>query len=377
MIISQFHSLKPPFETLQKDTLDWLLAAHCQAEKVKGKSEEELISFHQALKEKIWHVGCKPDLPEQRGIEKRGHVLKDFLHENWEAMEIYNLSHSPHGQSLSARSECFAKIVDSIFETYYPENTSPPQNLIHVSCTGYVAPSGAQKIVSKRNWGGQTTVTHAYHMGCYGALAGIRIGLGLAPTDIVHTEICTLHSNPSLHHLDQLVSQSLFADGFIKYTLSQTNSLPHLKILGLLEEILPDSTHAMSWNLADWGFQMSLSRELPVLITRALKEYLKRLAAKCHISYESLVKDSLFAVHPGGPKILTYIQDLLNLSDSQMHYSFEILKNFGNMSSATLPHVWQKILEDSNVSDKIQIVSLAFGPGLTISGAMMVKSCGS
>ena len=101
--------------------------------------------------------------------------------------------------------------------------------------------------------------------------------------DIIHTEVCSIHSNPSLHQDDQLVSQSLFADGFMKYGLSEETSSPHLKILAVHEEIIPDSINSMTWNVVDWGNQIYLAKEVPVLIARALKGYLKTLCEKARL----------------------------------------------------------------------------------------------
>lgn len=363
MLLTNFQSIRPPYETKQEEGLAWFAEAH-----VKSKGE----SFRQTIEEKLWHVGCKP-----HQIEKRGHVLTDFLHQNWEEMQIYRLHESPVGQNLSARMKVFDESVDQIFSQYYPADASPPHDLIHVSCTGYVSPSGAQKIVSKNGWGQITTVTHAYHMGCYASLPAIRMGsgfLGSSPakerTDVVHTEICCLHSNPSLHALDQLVCQSLFGDGFMKYSLVKQCEAPHLKIESLREEIIPQSMQSMTWNVAEWGFQMSLAKEIAVLISRSLKGYLARL-------YPKDLGKAVFAIHPGGPKILNHIQELLGLSESQMRHSFAVLKEYGNMSSATLPHIWQRMLQDPEIPDQTPIISLAFGPGLTIAGAWMEKICGS
>jgi predicted naringenin-chalcone synthase len=294
-------------------------------------------------------------------------------------MAVYRLHEAPSGKDLSTRTQIFQQEVDRLFEQYYPENATAPDDLIHVTCTGYVSPSGAQKIVSKRGWGQYTTVTHAYHMGCYGSIPAMRMGSGFLQSakekqrvDIVHTEICCLHTNPSRHGIDQLVSQSLFADGFMKYSATRETDLPHLKVLAVQEEIIPDSVQAMTWNVGEWGFQMSLAKEVPVLITRHLPAYLNRLYTKAGVQTAPL-----FAVHPGGPKILLYIQELLSLTDHQMSYSLQILKEFGNMSSATLPHIWQRILEDPQVAEGTPIVCLAFGPGLTIAGAVLEKSCGN
>ncbi len=140
----------------------------------------------------------------------------------------------PQGQGTAARSKLFDEIVSAYFETEYANEQVAPSELIHVTCTGYVAPSGAQRVVASKGWGNLTRVTHAYHMGCYAAFPAIRmaagqLGLaaGLAATgtppraDIVHTELCTLHLDPSDHSAEQCVVQSLFADGFIRYSVRE------------------------------------------------------------------------------------------------------------------------------------------------------------
>lgn len=356
MYLVDFQIIRPRYETLQEETFDWFVDAHVKAENNESRREE--------IRQKFWHVGCKPDR-----IAKRGHVLSDFLHRNWEDMRIYRLDERPEGLDLGARTRVFQEEVEMIFEQYYPQGSLSPDHLIHVSCTGYASPSGAQKIVSKRNWGEKTMVTHAYHMGCYGSIPAIRIAKGFQSpqTDIVHTEICSLHSNPAKHEIDQLVSQSLFADGFIKYSIVQSSKAPRMKIHQVKEEIIPNSLHAMTWNVVEWGFQMSLSKEVAVLITRALPKYLERL---------EVPSNALYAVHPGGPKILDYVQKALQLKDEQIAHSSQILKEYGNMSSATLPHIWERMLSDPNVPDQTPIVSLAFGPGLNIAGSRMEKQCG-
>ncbi len=374
--LSHFHSIRPPYEMKQEDTFDWFIEAHTVSEKTKGLRDEELALFRENLQDRLRHVGAKSDQ-----IATRGHILADFLHRDWDRMEIYKLTKFPAGENLSIRLKYFDAFVDTVFDSYYPAGTAPPDDLIHVTCTGYLSPSGAQKLVSKRNWGAITTVTHAYHMGCYGAFPAIRMGRGFLKNgkhkiDIIHTEVCSIHSNPSLHQNDQLVSQSLFADGFMKYGLSEETSSPRLKILAVHEEIIPDSIYSMTWNVVDWGNQIYLAKEVPVLIARALKGYLKTLCEKARLP-EPILQRALFAIHPGGPKILQQIQERLGLSDAQMSYSFRIMKHYGNMSSATLPHIWELILADPEAEDRSLLVSLAFGPGLSISGSIMEKSCGS
>ena len=81
----------------------------------------------------------------------------------------------------------------------------------------------------------------------------------------------------------------------------------------------------------------------------------------------------VFAIHPGGPKIIDFIQRQLQLEDEQVEVSREILYRFGNMSSATLPYMWSELIERDSVPAGTLILSLAFGPGLTAAAAVFEK----
>ncbi len=78
-------------------------------------------------------------------------------------------------------------------------------------------------------------------------------------------------------------------------------------------------------------------------------------------------------MHPGGPRIIDRVREVLELTDAQVQTSRDVLFDCGNMSSATLPHIWQRLLEDRAVARGTPIVSLAFGPGLTMCGALLEK----
>ncbi|HSX12156.1 MAG TPA: 3-oxoacyl-[acyl-carrier-protein] synthase III C-terminal domain-containing protein, partial [Rhabdochlamydiaceae bacterium] len=164
-----------------------------------------------------------------------------------------------------------------------------------------------------------------------------------------------------------------FADGFIKYTVNkEPRHSPYLKVLALHESIVSESTASMTWNTKESGFHLTIAKEVPVLIARGIENYLMLLAKKANVTIEKL-KNAHFAIHPGGPKIIELVAKQLGLTAEQISHSKEILLSYGNMSSATLPHVWEKLLNDKSVQSEELIVSLAFGPGLTISGALFMK----
>ena len=196
--------------------------------------------------------------------------------------------------------------------------------------------------------------------------------------DLIHTELCTLHFNPLNHSPEQLVVQSLFADGHIRYSMRLAEAQEDItqaafEILAVREESVPDSLNDMTWVLSEFGFRMTLSREVPNKIAAALPTFLERLFANGGEHFVEAKQQTVFAIHPGGPRIIDSVQELLELNDSQTLHSRAVLFERGNMSSATLPHIWTKILEAKEVPPNTLIASLAFGPGLTIAGGLFRK----
>jgi predicted naringenin-chalcone synthase len=129
----------------------------------------------------------------------------------------------------------------------------------------------------------------------------------------------------------------------------------------------------MTWELSEWGFRMTLARDVPEKIAAALPGFLARMFAQADEDYESARAETLFAVHPGGPRIIDAVQGLLELSAEQTAASRALLYERGNMSSATLPHVWARVLETRTIKADTLVASLAFGPGLTIAGTLFRK----
>jgi predicted naringenin-chalcone synthase len=140
----------------------------------------------------------------------------------------------------------------------------------------------------------------------------------------------------------------------------------------LLEETVPDSADAMVWTCSDHGMQMTLARDVPERVGRHLRDFVRRLVERAGIGQDELHR-ALYAVHPGGPRILDGVRDALEIGEEKLSFSRELLHERGNLSSATLPHVWMQIAESDRVGAGSPVVSLAFGPGLTLSGAVMQK----
>ena len=129
----------------------------------------------------------------------------------------------------------------------------------------------------------------------------------------------------------------------------------------------------MSWCSSDRAMRMTLARDVPERIAGVLSGFLEKLHADAGLSFARERAGAFFAVHPGGPRILDTVLARLELREAQIAASRTVLFEMGNMSSATIPHVWKKLLHDPDVATGSLVVSLAFGPGLTCAGALLRK----
>jgi predicted naringenin-chalcone synthase len=379
--LGQFKKVRPKFEKSQEDAIEWLASAHVAAEKFGGNREGGREWNVETVKKLIARFGCSPDR-----IASRGHELGDFSHTQWDEMRIFRLNEKAGGLEMASRQAAFDELVRNKCDELFAPSEPLEQDLIHVTCTGYLSPSPLQRFVAENGHAAKTRVLHAYHMGCYASLPASRMAAGLAlqsggfgsshtkgGVDVVHTELCTLHFNPQDHSPEQLVVQSLFADGFIRYKVAAepVGLGGCFKILAMDEIQVPQSAEAMTWMPVSWGMSMTLAREVPQLIASSLRGFVSQLFSRAGLTEAEALPGLVYAVHPGGPKIIDHVQALLEIPEDKVGASREVLRQFGNMSSATLPHVWQSVIDrPMEYPNGTRVLSLAFGPGLTIAGSL-------
>ena len=314
-------------------------------------------------------------------------VLTPPKHEH---LQIFSGPDDTKGADLKQRHANYGKIVGDCLEGMYGAIEDAPDDLIHVTCSGYLAPSPVERMVARREWF-DTTVTHSYHMGCYGAFPAIKMAHGFLASsqtgatppkqvvDIVHTELLSNHHNIEDFAIENIITMTLFADGFIKYSVcsgdhARQHGLPGLRILAFHEHLLPDSADDMTWVPAAHQFQMTLSVMVPVVIKRHVYAFVTGLVRRAGMDFENDKERLMFAIHPGGPKIIEHIQEELGLRDHQVAISKSVFRENGNMSSATVPHIMKGILEEPDIASGTRIVCLGFGPGLTVTGLVLEKT---
>ena len=265
--------------------------------------------------------------------------------------------------------------------------TSPDiTHLVTVSCTGFFNPGPDYKIVRALGLNPAVQRYHLGFMGCYAAFPALRAAKSFCEADpnavvlVVCAELCSLHVRTS-NDPDTIMGSALFADGAAAaiVTAREVPDEPALLQLDHFETVLtPVGEESMAWNIGDEGFEMVLGNYVPHIIDDhiigALEPLLSRESSLQGLPYRDIRH---WAIHPGGRSILDKVQSRLELSDEQLVPARETLRNYGNMSSATVLFVLRHILDlppaavDADGGERI--CSMAFGPGLTVETALFTK----
>ncbi|MBV9333767.1 MAG: type III polyketide synthase [Candidatus Eremiobacteraeota bacterium] len=367
----------------------FMTLAQCAAQGITDASERQRVA--QTLQDRMARYGTSSEYIARRQVSvlTSCFVKHDPQNDNEAIRRIGDLR-NPTGETLDARMNLFEEVACGVFERVYPGgNAAPPDDIVHVSCSGYVSPSPVQTFLSRRGWL-NVGVTHSYHMGCYGAFPAIRTAAGLVGSsyvslprrkrrvDLVHTEFLSLHFDLLGDEPDNFVTSTLFADGFIKYSASPLPEFAKrrasgLKILAIDEHILPDSLPEMTLRPGPLQFDMSLSKRVPFMIRDSIADFVRSICGHVGLDFEREKAAMIFAIHPGGPAILNQIRGRLGIEESAVAMSRKVLYEHGNMASATAPHIWKLILESPEIPAGSKILSMAFGPGLTVIGALFEK----
>ncbi len=309
-------------------------------------------------------------LYRKSGIETRHSVLLDFEKENPSDFTFFpaNQELKPFPRTKS-RMEVFTKSAPKLaFEAskkcldQATTNAGEITHLILVSCTGMVAPGVELELMSLLGLPDTVERYCIHFMGCYAAFTGIKLADKILKAEphakvlMVSVELCTLHFQKEYVE-DNILANSLFGDGAAAALLENSNK--GLKIKSYMSQVIREGEKDMAWGIGDFGFEMKLSKYIPSLLDGGIQQLRELFEKRFKVS-----QIQNFAIHPGGKQILSKVQEAFGLSPKVNFHALEVLKNFGNMSSATILFVLEKMLHDPLVNG--DILSLGFGPGLTL-----------
>ncbi|MCB0078191.1 MAG: type III polyketide synthase [Anaerolineales bacterium] len=271
-----------------------------------------------------------------------------------------------------ALGRAFAAIDDYAVRSGQPPDAllASITHLVIVSCTGFLAP-GLDFVMAER-LGLPSTIgrTVVGFMGCAASFNGLRTaqqivaGQPHARVLMISTELCSLHLQPGTRR-DDLVSNSIFADGSAAVIVGQPDDQPgdYLLLDSFHTDMKPNTQDQMTWQIRDHGFVLSLSPRIPDHLADVAPLVLRAVTHEW---------PEFWAIHPGGRSIVDGIQEVFALSDEDVAATRAVLRDYGNMSSATilfvLAETWRRL---ATAARSATGVAMAFGPGLTVEMARL------
>jgi prepilin-type processing-associated H-X9-DG protein len=316
------------------------------------------------------------------GIETRSSVLSDYGREIGFEFFTDNELVEPF-PSTRQRMEVFKKhaldlslaAVNKCIEKIPSLEKKEITHLVVVSCTGMYAPGLDIDLVNALGLNSSISRTCINFMGCYAAFNALKLADLFCSNEknakvlMVCTELCTIHFQKE-NTENNMLANALFADGSAALLVeAQPRKGINLKPIAFHCDLATEGEQDMAWTVGDWGFEMKLSTYVPEVIRSGIKKLTVSLLERIS---QNLSNVSYFAIHPGGKKILEVIEQELNISKDSNHHAYEVLKQYGNMSSPTVLFVLNEICKQ--LSDKDQnknILSFAFGPGLTMESMLL------
>jgi predicted naringenin-chalcone synthase len=292
---------------------------------------------------------------EHRRIAIEVGAFYDRARSTGERMEAYQpLATALGSQALGAAlAEC--------------EDAAPPTDLLTISCTGYSAPGLEVQVARALGLPGDVRRLAIGHMGCYGAMVGLRQAMALARAQqarvaVLSVELTSLHFAAATD-LEVLTSFALFGDAAAAALIGMGGDDDGPALVDAYCMADYASADQMSWTIGDHGFVMGLSPRVPVTLRRHVSAAVARLLAPHGLAPGDVAH---WIIHPGGPSILQAVQGRLELSEAQMRPNWEVLAEYGNCSSATVLLILDRLLRAGCPRPGDWGVMMAFGPGLTL-----------
>lgn len=321
------------------------------------------------------------------GIEKRHSVIDDWGGGEGEGLFFdadENLLPTPDTRTRNEvytreAGRHFVDLARSVVEAAPGFQAEDVTHVVTISCTGFFAPGPDYQVVRALGLPGSTRRYHVGFMGCYAAFQGLRMAEAFCRSDpdavvlVLSVELCTLHLRFT-ENTDDLIAGAVFADGgggalvSARDPVERDGAPPALLLEAFHSELIPEGEGDMAWTVGNQGFQMKLSTYVPELIQANVGGVVEGLLGRSGLEFAAV---DHWAIHPGGRAILDKAEESLGLASSALDPSRLVLREYGNMSSATILFVLKKMVESGDLKQGERILALAFGPGLTVESGLL------
>jgi alkylresorcinol/alkylpyrone synthase len=237
--------------------------------------------------------------------------------------------------------------------------------------TGLAIPSLDAKLMNRIAFRPTVERLPIFGFGCGGGVGGLaraaRLARGCPGSNILFltVDLCSLCARPNDPSVAMFVSAALFGDGAAGIVLraerrdDESSAQRHPRLHASGEHCWKNTEHIMGWDIKGDGFGVVLSPELPALMRKGLRPALDEFLERNDLNLADFVG---FLLHPGGRKVLETAEDLLQIDRDRVAHSWAVLRDYGNMSSATSMFVLERAIRSG---DRGPHLLAAFGPGFS------------
>ncbi len=260
--------------------------------------------------------------------------------------------------------------------------------VVAVSTTGMATPSLDAMLIDGLDMGRHTKRAPMWGLGCAGGVAGLSRAaeFTLAYPDkvalLVAVETCSITFQFNDFSKKNFVATSLFADGAAAVVIAGEERMrrlpPHpardmLQYIGSYSTLFPDSRHVMGWDVIDSGLSVIFAPEIPARVARDMRPEVDRLLAQHDLQPADARH---YVLHPGGARVLEAYLAGIGLQHDDLKYSWQVLRDYGNMSSPTVLYVLEHMLADPAHTMKPgeYVIMGALGPGFS-SELALLRGC--
>lgn len=237
--------------------------------------------------------------------------------------------------------------------------------LVTVSCTGFMIPSLDARLIDRMGLRPDVLRLPVTEMGCVGGVSALAYGAALAAgrpgarVAVVSVEFPTNTLQIDDYSWDNILGAALFGDGAAAVLLEHVQTPgKRPRMVDWRMDHVPGTEHILGYDLDDGGFRMTLSKQLPEAIRHAFAPSVSALLAPHGLSPKDIPH---WALHPGGLRIITALEEELAKHGHDAALSRSVMERFGNISSATVLYILHELMASGPQGPG---VVMGFGPGL-------------
>lgn len=239
--------------------------------------------------------------------------------------------------------------------------------IITVSCTGIMIPSVDAYLINDLKMRQDIVRLPVTEMGCAAGVSGIIYAKQFLKANpgkraaVIAIEAPTATFQLEDYSMTNVVSAAIFGDGAACVLLSSCDTDAGVRIINEEMYHFYDATEMMGFKLVNTGLQMILDKEVPQTISDHFPAIVHPFLEKSGKTIEDI---NHLVFHPGGKKIVQTVEDLFGSLGKNIDDTKEVLRLFGNMSSATVLYVLERFLDKGVQKGELGLM-LSFGPGFS------------